>query len=260
MVRKLFMPLNFMTKSHSPPIVALFAILLFWIASDIVIAGEQGAEAVNDNRDVVVVLHGLGRSKYAVWLLANRLQSAGYRVERFGYRSLHSTPEQILSRLHAMIGECCSSLNAKIHFVGHSLGGLITRAYLAQNRAANLGHVVLLGTPNKGTHLVDQYGDEWWFKLLGPTAQALGTNQGSLADTLPVPDYPLGIIAGVVSAVPNEHLLPGADDGLVTVESTRLEGMTDFVVIPTGHGTMRYSKSVAMQIVSFLKTGRFSKE
>lgn len=239
--------------------IALMAAFLLSIGANTTSANAGGtSKAAADNREVVVLLHGLGRSKGAMWLLAHRLDKAGYRVERFGYRSLHNSPGQILDRLGAMIHECCSIQPRKIHFVGHSLGGLIIRAYLARRPAVKLGRVVLLGTPNKGSQLADRYGRKWWFKLLGPTAKILGTHRGSLPDVLPRPDYPVGVIAGIKNGFPNEHVLPGDDDGLVAVESTKLEGMADFVVVETGHSAMRYRAPVALQVVSFLQTGQFA--
>lgn len=67
----------------------------------------------------------------------------------------------------------------------------------------------------------------------------------------------MGVIAGIANHFPNDHILPGDDDGLVSVESTKLEGMTDFVVVQTGHSAMRYSSAVANQVVRCLKNGRF---
>jgi pimeloyl-ACP methyl ester carboxylesterase len=236
----------------------LIAVLSLLIATQTWPGGAiWSSKAVASERNVVVLLHGLGRSKSAMWLLAQRLETAGYQVESIGYRSLHRTPEQILTHLQSKVGNCCASSDTKIHFVGHSLGGLIVRAYLAKNKPPNLGRVVLLGTPNSGAHLADLYGDKWWFKLLGPTAQFLGTGRDSLPRSLPAPDYPVGVIAGIANRVSNDHILPGDDDGLVSVESTKLEGMTDFVVVQTGHSAMRYSSAVANQVVSFLKNGRF---
>lgn len=239
-------------------IVRLFAGLSLLIALQ-TWSGETvwRSKAVASERNVVVLLHGLGRSKSAMWLLAHRMESAGYQVERFGYQSLRSTPEQILTNLKSKVSDCCASLKKKVHFVGHSLGGLIVRAYLAKNKPPNLARVVLLGTPNSGAHLVDLYGDKWWFKLLGPTAQSLGTGRDSLPGSLPAPDYPVGVIAAIANRFSNDHILPGDDDGLVSVESTKLERMTDFVVVQTGHSAMRYSRPVADQVVSFLKNGRF---
>ncbi|MEM8688821.1 MAG: alpha/beta hydrolase family protein [Pseudomonadota bacterium] len=215
---------------------------------------KPGAEA-----DTVVILHGLGRNRSAMWTLAKRLELAGYRTERFGYRSLHKSPEEIVSRLDAQVAACCAGSPRKVHFVGHSLGGLIARAYLAKHKLPNLGRVVLLGTPSQGSELADAYENRWWFEYLGPTVKQLGTSAGGLAGSLPKPDYPVGVIAGVRSGRENEDVLPGQDDGLVTVSSTRFSGMTDFMVMPTTHWGMRYSEPVAAQVVNFLKTGHFEK-
>ena len=137
------------------------------------------------------------------------------------------------------------------------MGGLLIRAYLAERRVDNLGRVVLMGTPNQGTEVVDQFRDKWWMKMMGPMANALGSDSNSFPSTLKPPYYPVGVIAGVRERGNNEHLIPGKDDGLVSVESTKLEGMSDFIVLETSHSGMRYNKSVAKQTVNFLRKGRF---
>ena len=213
----------------------------------------------HEGNSIVVLLHGLGRSKYAMWLLEQRLQNAGFQVENIGYSSLRASPDQIVNSVSQKIARCCIGKSRELHFVGHSLGGLIIRAYLANNAVPNLGRVVLIGTPNKGSEIVDRYKDQWWLKLLGPTVQALGTTRGSLASSLPQPNYPLGVIAGRSGVLRNEHLLPGPDDGLVSLESTKVRGMQDFVVVDSGHSMMRYNKDVADQTISFLSTGQFAK-
>ena len=216
-------------------------------------------EAAADDRSIVVVLHGLGRSKAAMWLLARRLEDAGYWVARVGYHSLRHTPDQILADIGRQIEACCLGRSRKVHFVGHSLGGLLIRAYLTDRRVANLGRVVLIGTPNTGTEIIDNLRHKWWFKVLGPMAQQLGTDDNSFPRTIGPPDYPLGVIAGKTARSANEALLPGDDDGLVTVDSTRVDGMTDFVVMETTHAAMRYDRDVADQVVRFLITGAFDK-
>lgn len=214
---------------------------------------------LDPERDTVVLLHGLGRSATAMWLLSERLEEAGYQVANIEYRSLRDTPEEILTDVSAQIRACCETQKGTLHFVGHSLGGLLIRAYLKDNRMSNLGHVVLMGSPNKGTELVDNLRDNWWFRYLGPTAKALGTRPDSFPNSLGRPDYRLGVIAGA-SESSNDALLPGPDDGMVSVESAKVEGMADFVLVETGHSAMRYNKDVAMQVVAFLKTGRFARQ
>jgi hypothetical protein len=114
----------------------------------------------------------------------------------------------------------------------------------------------LIATPNAGTPLVDAYRDSWWMDLAGPTAKSLGTDPDSFPNSLPAPDYPVGVIAGVREAAFLD-LIPGDDDGLVPVESTKVAGMADFVVVESNHVYLRYSREVARQTIAFLRTGEF---
>ena len=212
-----------------------------------------------ETAETVVILHGLARNRSAMWMLAKRLEVSGYRTERFGYRSFNQSPQEIVAMLNAQLAQCCADQKSKVHFVGHSLGGLMVRAYLARHKVPNLGRVVLLGTPNQGSEVADAFEKKWWFDLLGPTVKQLGTANGGLAGNLPRPDYEVGVIAGNRSSWKNDAYLPGQDDGLVTVASTKLPGMADFMVLPTGHSAMRYSKPVANQVLSFLKSGKFER-
>ncbi|MEA3412172.1 MAG: alpha/beta fold hydrolase [Pseudomonadota bacterium] len=203
----------------------------------------------------VVLLHGLARTTHAVWLLANRLEGAGYHVERVGYRTLRTSPQAALEEVTTRIDACCGALDGPVHFVGHSLGGLMVRAYLRERPDTPVGKVVLLATPNNGTPFVDTYRDTWWFEAAGELALALGTDPDSFANTLPPPEYPVGIIEGIRG---DKDIESGGSDGLVPVDSTRLEGMTDFIVIDTGHSTMRYDGEAARQTIEFLKHGHFA--
>lgn len=237
-------------------ILLITAVLMFTAAHSTIWAESQPTQATDSSGDMVVLIHGLGRSNSAMLPLASRLAGAGYQVERVGYDSLDQTPEEILEEISSQISDCCKDADRTVHYVGHSLGGLMVRAYLQRERPANLGRVVLLGTPNRGTALVDRFRDKWWMHLLGPTASALGTDTESFPASLDPPHYPVGVIAGI-SHRDNDHLLPGADDGLITVAATRLEGMADFIVLETGHSAMRYDKQVARQTIAFLRQGTF---
>lgn len=228
------------------------------VANATVSAESTPAADDQATRDTVVLLHGLWRSRTAMWLMAHRLENAGFQVERIGYDSTHQTPEQILDSVAAQIDACCKALPHTVHFVGHSLGGLIIRAYLAENAVRQRGRVVLIGTPNKGTPLVDAFQDSWWLALAGPTARALGTDPGSFPKSLPPPEYPVGVIAGLSENGLAQHFLADSSDGLVPVESTKLAGMVDFIVVKSGHSTMRYSEEVARQTIAFLRRGHFT--
>ena len=195
-----------------------------------------------------------------MWPMAVRIEKAGFDVVRIGYDSLRQTPEQILAEVSRQIDACCANLPASVHFVGHSLGGLMIRAYLAGHEVRSRGRVVLIATPNAGTPLVDAYGDAWWMDLVGPTAKSLGTGLDSFPNSLPKPDYPVGVIAGVREYRLLEDLIPGEHDGLVPLESTRIDGMVDFITVDSNHAFLRYSREVARQTVAFLRTGRFLRD
>lgn len=193
--------------------------------------------------------------------IEKRLESEGYQVHNLGYPSRREPPETLVDHLRVSLEACCADGKGRLHFVTHSLGGLLVRAYLAEERPATLGRVVMLAPPNHGSELVDAFGDDWWFELvLGPTAAALGTDDQSFPNRIPPPDYELGIIAASVPLATRlgGWLLTGRNDGVVSVWSTRLTGMTDFLLVHTGHVRIRRDDEVADEIVHFLREGRFA--
>jgi pimeloyl-ACP methyl ester carboxylesterase len=228
----------------------------------------KGTGENDDEREAVVLLHGLGRSDRSMRPLARRLAAAGFRVENIGYPSLTESPEALVAQLRARIRECCADA-PRVHFVTHSLGGILLRAILAGTPPTEAGHdalpgivvgrVVMLAPPNQGSELVDALRQldlfEW---MLGPTAPRLGTGDDSLPKSLPPPTYEVGVIAGNVGINPlGAALLEGANDGTVSVESTRLPGMTDFLVVPHSHPFIMQSETVADQVLEFLRQGHF---
>lgn len=223
-------------------------------------AREYQTDTVNSN--TVIMLHGLGRSAFSMRYLEKKLKNAGFTVHNLEYPSRALPPDELLEYITKLIDECCGSIQGKVHFVGHSLGGLLIRAYLQHNPAVKPHRVVLLGTPNNGSELADTFSNTLWYeKLLGPTAQLLGTEEHNFPHSLSAPDYELGIIAGNKSINPlGSWIIPGADDGMVSIESARLEGMSDFIILPTDHVFMRYDSEVSEQTVHFLKTGHFKRE
>lgn len=216
------------------------------------------AHATVEEPETVVLLHGLGRGRGAMWWLADRLEEGGFRVVRVGYDSLDATTGEIQVDVAAQIDACCADARQPLHFVGHSLGGLVIRDYLARHRPPMLGRVVLIGTPNHGTPVVDHYRDRWWLQLIGETGLSLGTAADDYPRSLPPPDYPVGVIAGIDGDDGNDDVLPGRDDGLIPVESTKVAGMHDFIIIESSHSMMRYDHRVAQETIRFLKNGRFA--
>lgn len=232
-------------------VLACFSATLVSCASPAVAATDAPEKAT------VILLHGLGRSSTSMWIFALRLKRAGFQVQLVGYDSINQDPDEILEEITTQVHDCCANVNGRLHFVGHSLGGLMVRAYLQNNDVTNLGRVVLLGTPNQGTVAADHFRDTWLLKKLGPTAERLGTGENSFPRTLKDPFYPVGIIAGEFESDLIDNVIPGKDDGLVPVEATKLEGMTDFIVLQTSHARMRYDAEVARQTIEFLINGQF---
>lgn len=193
--------------------------------------------------------------------MAKALEEAGYETINIRYPSRSKTIRDLADEHLAPAIEGCRREKAtKIHFVTHSLGGILVRDYLARHTLPELGRVVMLAPPNRGTEVVDRIGHWRAFKAVnGPAGQELGTAKTSIPNTLGPVTYPVGIIAGdrSINRV-NSRMIAGPDDGKVSVENTKLEGMTDHVVIHRTHPMIMKRRETITLTLRFLKTGSFS--
>lgn len=221
-------------------------------------AAVLGAEPRTQERggDSVVLMHGLGRTETSMVVLARRLQRAGYNVTSVGYDSRRGSLAEHVETLAGEVSSCCASAS-RIHFVGHSLGALVIRQYLADAPPDALGRVVLLAPPNRGSELADWLREFPVGHLLGPVGTALGTSDTDIPARLPLPEYEVGIIAGNRSLNPiGSALIPGPDDGIVGVERTRIEGVP-LIVVPQSHTFLMNGRFSAEAVIRFLETGTF---
>lgn len=198
--------------------------------------------------DCVVLLHGLGRTHLSMLVMRLALENKGYTVWNRGYPSTKATVEELAPVVGEAVGVCRERGARKIHFVTHSMGGILVRAYFAGNTVPEAGRVVMLAPPNRGSAIVDASRDSSWFQwATGPAGQQLGTAADSLPNTLP----PLKLEVGVIA---------GRYDGKVSVESTALPEMKEQLVVDSAHTFIMNSPTVIRQVKAFLKDGAFEKD
>lgn len=218
--------------------------------------------AAPDGRETVVLLHGVAMPPFSMGRLAAALRRDGYRVVNLGYPSRTMPLGRIADEyLPARLQAHRIDTAPRVHFVTHSMGGLVLRRYLQEHRPANLGRVVMLGPPNHGSAAADHAGSRRllrWF--IGVNLPALGTGEAAVARRLPAADFEVGVIAGTRRLHGLfRRVLRGENDGVVTVESARLEGMKDFLALPRSHTLMLWRRDVLAQTRAFLRDGKFAR-
>lgn len=214
---------------------------------------------LSGNQEQVVLLHGMWRDANAMKQIEHFFIDNGYKVSSLSYPSNDHDVETLVENfLHPQIQEIQANHQGKIHFVTHSMGGILVRYYL-KNYEIDVGRVVMIAPPNHGSELTDVFEDSKWVtNLTGPAGSQLSTAEDSWVNRLGAVDFELGVVAGNYNTNwITAWLLPGQDDGVVTIENTKVEGMKDFLVVPEKHYKMRRAKIVMQQAAYFLKNGNF---
>lgn len=212
----------------------------------------------------VILLHGLCRTSASMTKMERALTQAGYHVWNIDYPSRTNTVAGLSeSVVPAAIRECRKTGAERVHFVGHSLGAILIRDYLARHEVAEVGRVVMLGPPNRGSEVVDKLGSWWLFrKINGPAGCELGTTPDSAPNRIaPLhSNIAVGIIAGNRSINwINSLMIPGPDDGKVSVDRTRLKDATGHLVLRTAHPFLMKNAIAIQQTIRFLRDGQFER-
>ena len=214
--------------------------------------------------ECVVLWHGLIRSSTSMNKMQRELEEVGFVTANIDYPSRDYTVEELADMaVPEGLKECRSHDDVeRIHFVTHSLGGILVRQYLSSREIPELGRVVMLGPPNQGSNAADDMGGVPGFEWLnGPAGRQLGKGKDSVPLKLGPADFEVGIIAGSRTIDPiTSAVLEDPDDGRVSVEDTKLEGMTDFVVVEHSHAFMMRMRRPIELTISFLQTGAFTDE
>lgn len=225
------------------------------IRSDQKLPAQQGK--------AVILLHGITRSSKHMAHFKEPFVKAGYAVFAMDYPSTRGTIQESTEYLHQVI----QGLDGitEINFVVHSMGGLVVRTYLKEHapRDPRIKRLVMIGSPNNGANLANVLSDNLnaVFKpIFGPAGQQLVVDPEGYIANLPKPDFEFAVIAGGRG---NEHgfnpLIPGDDDGIVSVASTRLAGATDFLLVADGvsatHTFLPSNPAVITAAVRFVSEG-----
>ena len=205
--------------------------------------------------DVVVLLHGMGRTRRSMSPIARACERAGFTTINIGYPGTRRRLAEIVAIVRPRIAAANGGRGAadpsapgrepagRVHFVGHSLGCLVIRSIVAQHRPDRLGRIVLMTPPNRGALLADRV-LPWLGWLLRPLPDL--TIGGAVAASIPTPD---GVEIGVIA---------GTRDRTVRLDETRLQGETDRAHVPCGHSFLMRRRDVQEMTVRFLRTGRFA--
>ncbi len=246
------------------------AVIVVIVAAALLYRGRSGEEKenaaanrteTNGDGEWVVLLHGIFRGPRSMAKIEKALVKSGYRVLNFGYPSTRESIEDIAELLHQEVQKLPRG-NGRVHFVTHSLGGIVVRYYLARYSCPFVGRIVMIAPPNRGSTLAS-YLARWmpyrW--VFGKAGQQVAGAPDSYPLLLPPPRAEFGVIAGGLgNEVGINPFIPGDNDGTVKVEETRLPGMKDFILLKGQHSTLLSQRAVAENVLAFLAEGNFLHE
>ncbi|WP_333876862.1 alpha/beta hydrolase [Methylobacter sp.] len=216
---------------------------------------------IDKDSEAIILLHGLTRTGRSMNKAAKLLTAYGYQLVNVDYPS-RSADIGILAQKYITqaLKQCDGNSIKKIHFLTHSMGGILLRHFLANQTIEKLGRVVMLAPPNQGSEVVDKLGNwKLFYFLNGPAGLQLGTADNSVPNQLGPVSFQLGIIAGNKTVnLLLSRLIPSANDGKVSVSRAQVEGMKDFIVMPYSHSFIMQREAVIKQALHFIQQGTFA--
>lgn len=237
---------------------------LLGLIATVVVAMAAAAQATTEKSviqqpDCVVLLHGLARRAASMNAMQKYLESDGFLVANIDYPSRKHPVAELSPVVGKGIAACEKLGGGTVHFVTHSLGSIMLRHYLKENSIENFGRAVMLGPPNHGSEVVDAMRDVPGYQWLnGPAGLELGTDENSVPLSLGPIGSDVAVVAGTTSInlILSTHL-PDPDDGKVSVESARLEGMCAMLIVDVAHPFLMSDDEILPEVSSYLSTGRF---
>lgn len=238
-------------------------IIAAFIAILSTLPGNAKAAQERPEQDMVVILHGLGNTRWNMYGIDLAMKKSGYDTLNITCPSLKKDiPELAAFVRDRLEKEKIWNRPGHVHFVTHSMGGLIARRYLEEYRneipLRKMGRVVMIAPPNGGSEIADFLKNFPPYKwVFGPSGQQLGTRERQADHGAPW--YDTGIVAGTKGWIyPIASLImPDGNDGRVAVESTKMNGMKDFIALPATHSFIVWKPTTHEMIVNFLKNGEF---
>jgi pimeloyl-ACP methyl ester carboxylesterase len=210
-------------------------------------------------REAVLMLHGFLMNRFVMHPLQGALRDAGFDAHALDYRSIRGTLAEHHEECARAIDGLIAQGAARVHLLGHSMGGVVALSYLLRQPAPeHIGRTVLLGSPVAGCDAATLFSQQALGRLL------MGNSASLWREAMPLlipPDREVAAIAG------NERFglgplvveLEGENDGVARVVETWLTGMADHILLPVSHTGMLLSAEVARQCIAFLRNGRFAR-
>jgi pimeloyl-ACP methyl ester carboxylesterase len=196
-------------------------------------------------KQAVVLLHGLAANRLVMFRLSKILTDTGFHTVNWGYRSTRGSIESHARAFHNHLNDLASEgRHDLVHIVGHSMGSIVARRAISLSQPANLGRLVMLGPPNRGSHVARKL--SWPLGRVCPALRELSDAPHSYVNQL---DEPGNLEHGIIAA---------AEDRVVKLPSTYLASQKDHIVLPGHHGVLPWRRETAKQVIHFLKHGKFS--